>query len=256
MKSIKKILFKILSQQAYLKTLHRSFYLLYNLGLLKKNASFKYHYAVKELIEPNYTIIDIGANLGYFSKNFSKLAHNGQVISVEPVPQFYAILNYFLGKRKNVTIHNVALGDAPGKLDMVLPESDGMIRTGLPHIAKNEEEKKGQKTVEVAIVKGSELFSQLERIDYIKCDIEGYEWVVFQEIKNLVNQKRPIVQLEVSVENEENILNLFKEIGYLQYGISNFKLVQENGEQSENGDFLFVPKEKQKNVEGKKIFKG
>ena len=34
---IKKILFKVMSQKGYLKTLHRGFYFLYNLGILKND---------------------------------------------------------------------------------------------------------------------------------------------------------------------------------------------------------------------------
>ncbi len=41
----------------------------------------------------------------------------------------------------NTTIYNVALGSEEGSITMVLPESNGMIRTGLPHIAESEEEK-------------------------------------------------------------------------------------------------------------------
>src|SRR5690606_37475937 len=119
---------------SYLRVLHRGFYFLYNLGYLKGKRSFKYHYLVRELILPEYTVVDVGANLGYFSKTFSKLASKGQVVSIEPVPAFFDILSYFLGKRKNVTLYNVALGTEKGKLEMAMPESDGLIRTGLPHI--------------------------------------------------------------------------------------------------------------------------
>ena len=244
MKAIKKLLFKVLSQKAYLRILHRAFYFLYNIGYLKGKESFKYHYFIREIIKEDDTVLDIGANLGYFSKNFSKLAKNGQVISIEPVPAFYQTLRYFLGNKKNVVIHNVALGTENGSLEMVMPESDGMIRTGLPHIAKNEEEKKLHKTVEVAIVKGSELLASLERLDYIKCDIEGYEWTVFQEIKPIIEKHLPIIQVEIASENETDMLELFKNLGYQQYGIAGFKVVKENGIQKEQGDFLFVPASK------------
>ena len=46
---IKKILFKVMSQKGYLKTLHRGFYFLYNLGILKNDERFKYHYLVKDI---------------------------------------------------------------------------------------------------------------------------------------------------------------------------------------------------------------
>jgi len=241
MKAIKKLLFKLLSQKSYLRILHRAFYFLYNIGYLKGKENFKYHYFVREIIKKDDTVLDIGANLGYFSKNFSKLAANGKVISIEPVPAFYQTLVYFLGNKKNVTIHNVALGTENGSLEMVMPESDGMIRTGLPHIAKNDEEKKLHKTVMVSIVKGSELLSNLTRLDYIKCDIEGYEWTVFQEIVPIIERHLPIIQVEIASENEENMIELFKKMGYQQYGIANFKIVKESGNQQELGDFLFVP---------------
>lgn len=244
MKFIKKLLFKLLSQKSYLRILHRAFYFLYSIGYLKGKTSFKFHYGIQKLISKDAIVVDIGANLGYFSKNFARLAKNGHVISIEPVPYFYDTLKYFLGNFPNVTIHNVALGVENGKLEMVMPESDGMIRTGLPHIAKNEAEKKQHKTVEVNIVKGSELLSDLQRLDYIKCDIEGYEWIVFQEIQPIIAKHRPMVQLEIAEENIPNMLAYFQAMDYQQYGIANFQFVKENGPQKEEGDFLFVPMEK------------
>ncbi len=244
MKSIKKFLAKILSQKAYLRTLHRVFYLMYDLRLMKKDTRFKYHYMVKKLIQPDFVVLDIGANLGYFAKNFSRLANEGKVIAIEPVPAFYNILTHFLGKKKNVEIHNVALGKEEGVITMVMPESDGFIRTGLPHIATSEEEKRTHKTQDVKIVKAREFIGQISKIDYIKCDIEGYEGIVFEELKPILEEKRPMVQLEISEQNKALLLKLFKDIDYLQFGISNFKFVAEDGHQSEEGDYFFVPSEK------------
>lgn len=251
MNFLKKILFKTLSQSAYLKTLHRSFYLLFDLGLLKNDARFKYHYIVKKIIEPDYTIVDIGANLGYFSKNFARLAKKGKVISIEPVPAFFETLSHFMKKFPHVTLHNVALGTEKGTITMVLPQSNGMIRTGLPHIAENEEEKTKHATQEVAIVKGSELLADLDRIDYIKCDIEGYELNVFQEIKPILEKHLPYVQIEIAEKNLEPMLALFHSLGYTQFGIKELKFIPEKGTQAEEGDFFFVPKHKMEEFEHK-----
>ena len=91
---------------------------------------------VKEFIKDGDIIIDIGANLGYFSRTFSRISPSGKVICIEPLPQYYSVLSYFLSHRKNVEIHNVALGREAGKATMILPKSNGMIRTGLPYISK------------------------------------------------------------------------------------------------------------------------
>lgn len=239
---LKKLLYKLLSQRAYLKTLHRSFYLLYSSGFLKNDARFKYHYMIKKLIQPDFTVVDLGANLGYFSKTFARLAKNGKLISIEPVPVFYDTLSYFMKGYSNTTIHNVALGAEEGSITMVLPESNGMIRTGLPHIAESEEEKQLHTTQEVKIVKGSNLLADLNKIDYIKCDIEGYELNVFQEIKPLLEKHLPFVQIELAEKNLDDMLSLFNSLGYTQFGIKEFKFFKESGKQAEEGDFFFVPK--------------
>lgn len=225
----------------YLRVLHRSFYLLYDLGMLKKDARFKYHYIIKQLIQPNDTVLDIGANLGYFSKNFARLAKNGKVISIEPVPIFFDTLSHFLKKFSHTKLYNVALGTEKGTITMVLPKSDGMIRTGLPHIAESEEEKKLHATQEVAIVKGSELLDVLDQLNYVKCDIEGYELNVFIEIKPIIERHLPYIQIEIAEKNLSEMLQLFHSLGYTQFGIKDFKFIQENGEQAEEGDFFFVP---------------
>jgi len=158
-------------------------------------------------------------------------------------------LNYFLGQKSNVEIHNVALGKEEGIITMVMPESDGFIRTGLPHIANSEEEKKQHKTQEVKIVKARNFIGEIPKINYIKCDIEGYEGIVFEEIKPIIAIQRPFVQLEISEENRKQLLDLFLELDYLQFGICNGHFVFEEGEQKEEGDYFFVPKEKLKDFQ-------
>ena len=241
--AIKKMLFRLLSQKTYLKTLHRSFYALYTLGLLKNDKRFKYHYMVRELIAKDDTIVDIGANLGYFSKTFARLAPQGKLISIEPVKPFFDVLVWGLRKYPNATQLNYALGTENGMVTMVLPESGGMIRTGLPHIASSEEEKQAHKTTEVPIAKGSELLAGLEKLNYVKCDIEGFENIVFPEIREVLVKHKPIIQIEIGEENAAEMLAFFSEAGFEQFGISNFKIVRDHGSQQEHGDFLFVHRE-------------
>jgi len=244
MKRIKLLLFSILSEKRYLRLLHRSFYLLLDLNFLKKDSKFKYHYKIKEIIKEDDTILDIGANLGYFAKSFSRLAKNGKVICVEPLPQYHEVLNYFIGSKKNVTLHNVALGEKPGIVTMILPMQDGMIRTGLPHVAKGDDSK-SERTQKVRIVNPNSLIQEESKLDYIKCDVEGYEWIIFQEMKPMIEKFLPMIQIEIDVNNVRNFKDFFAELGYVQYGIADFKFVREKGEQEEQGDFLYVHKSKE-----------
>ncbi len=135
------------------------------------------------------------------------------------------------------------MGREAGKATMILPKSNGMIRTGLPYISKKNETSE-HPTQEVDIVNPNSLLKDLSKIDYIKCDVEGFEWIIFQELKELLNTHQPIIQIEISTENRKDMLQLLTELGYVQMGIADFQLVKESGEQKEEGDFLFVPKTK------------
>ena len=244
MKRIKLLFFSVLSEKNYLRLLHRSFYLMLDLGLLKRDCKFKYHYKVKEIIKKDDVILDIGANLGYFSKSFSRLAKNGKVICIEPLPQYYDVLNYFIGQKNNVSLHNVALGEKPGLVTMVLPMQDGMIRTGLPHIT-NDKHSVSERTQDVRIVNPNSLLKEESKLDYIKCDVEGYEWIIFKELKPTIEKFLPIIQIEIDQKNLKNFTEFFTGLGYVQYGIANFKFIKENGTQHEAGDFLYIHQSKE-----------
>jgi FkbM family methyltransferase len=241
---MKKWLYLLLPERTYLMTLHRFFYLLYKLGLLKNKDAFKFHYFIKRIIEPHFVVIDIGANLGYFAKNFAKLAKNGKVVAIEPLPQFHAVLHHFIGHLENVELHNVALGKEAGSITMVLPQTNGMMRTGLPHIIRPEEHSTKERTQQVQMVNTTDFFHTFERIDYIKCDIEGHEWEVFQLLEKVLQEKRPVVQLEIDPQNEQPLFNFFSTLNYIRCGLDGLVCKMET-EKHFGGDYLFIPSEKQ-----------
>ena len=162
-------------------TLHRSFYFMYRLGLLKNKPAFKYHYFIQKMIQDDYVVIDIGANLGYFAKTFSRLVPNGKLIAIEPLPQFHAILDYFIGKKENVELHNVALGKTSGSITMVLPKTNGMMRTGLPHVMRSEGENR-----EHFMHHGGEKFAYVPCLNDSEIGLDVIQSVVLRELQGWV----------------------------------------------------------------------
>lgn len=253
MQFLRKLLYRTCGINGYLAFLRKSFFLAFNAGLLKNKAAFKWHYFVKKLVKPGYVVIDIGANLGYFSNSFCKAAGpEGTVFSVEPVTPFRKQLAKQLSWAKNSTICGFALGaENVDEIVLGMPQSVrdlGYIRTGLPSILHGENEKADEKnTFASSLKKGSEVFANLERIDYIKCDIEGYEWIVFQDMKEVFASKKPIIQAECWDKHFDEILHFFEELGYIAYKLNNEKLTALRSiprEKWESDDTLFVPKEK------------
>jgi FkbM family methyltransferase len=244
MQTVKRMLASLLSQRMYLRTLHRAFFFLYRLGWLKRDPQFKYHYFIRKVVQKDFTVIDLGANLGYFARTFSDLASNGKVICIEPVPIFHDVLTHFLGRRKNVEIHNVALGKESGEATMVMPESDGFIRTGLPHISADPDELSKHRKQEVRVMAAHEFMDAVGSCHYLKCDIEGYEGVVIPEIIDFIGKHRPLVQIEMADENTQSLQELFRTIRYVQCALKGDQLIQEFGTEHVPGDYLFIPEEK------------
>lgn len=250
---IRRLLFRILGLNGYLTVVRKSFFVGFKLGLLRKNPSMKWHYFVKNLIHKGDTVIDIGANLGYFSNTFCQaVGESGKVYSVEPVAPFKKQLEKQLSWATNNVIFNCALGaENIDEIVLGMPEQVrglGYMRTGLPSILHGENEKPdGKNTFGAPLRKASELFAPISKIDYIKCDIEGYEWIVFQEMKTIFQEKKPIVQAECWEKNFKDIKQFFTEMGYETFKLRGNKLINLTSlSESEWGDddTLFVPSEK------------
>jgi len=243
---MQKLLYNLVSQENYLRILQRGYFLAYHLGLLKWNANYAYHYFVKRFINKGDTIIDIGANLGYFSILFAKwTGRNGKVISVEPVKIFNKIFSEKAKKYPQITLHSCALGAEEKTIELVTTPSSEYLRTGLPHIFNPEKDEKieNQKfKFESQMKIPSVLFKDLDKIDYIKCDVEGFEYVVLSEMKEIIRKHKPKVQVEVWTENEDKVLALFKELGYSAYKLHKSQLVSSNNTNAKiDGDYIFLP---------------
>ena len=240
-KTTKRLLFQILGRSKYLKVLHLGYAFLFNLNLLKKSEVEKYHYFAKELINEGDYVIDIGANLGYFSRIFSKLVgKTGKLICIEPVKPFFEVLQWALKNKPNTILYNYALGNENKMVELVLPKYDGVFRTGLPHIPSDESEKLNSYIFETEMVQGSKLLGNLPRIDYIKCDIEGYEEIVLTELKDVLIKYQPTLQIETWDNQKNKILKLLTGIGYIPFTL-NKNILEEDFEATKNGgDILFI----------------
>ena len=224
--------------------MQRGFIWLFDLGLLKKDERFKFHYATKKLIKPTDVVLDIGANLGYFSMLFARKNTHGKLYSIEPIPLFFNRLSKVLSTYSHVQLIHSALGAASGNLFMVMPIRDGIMRTGLPHVITEDEAKVTPNHLSVRVLEANAFLSGLNTLDYIKCDIEGYEWTVFSTLSEELNRLRPIIQIEISERFIEDFCAFFKHINYIQCGLYDGKLIEEHGKQRVTSDFLFVPAEK------------
>lgn len=101
---------------------------------------------------------------------------------MEPVAPIRRVLERNLSGCGNVDILPYALGAAEGEIRMgnATVRTGGYFGTGQNFVMEAGAEADVEFTAEMR--RGSELFGHLTRIDFIKCDVEGYEVVIMEEM--------------------------------------------------------------------------
>ncbi len=196
--AIKNVLLNILGEKRYLTLLSGTFQRLYRTGILGKE--YQDVYFLKNMIRPGDYCIDIGAHLGYFTIEMSRLTGNtGKVFAVEPMTPFHRTLQRLLQRKKahNVTLYQVALGGSGDYVEMGIPRLGATRRFALARIKENNDHLEFVESEKVKNESGDRLFHQLPRVDYIKCDVEGFEYQVFASMTQTLETHRPILLCEL-----------------------------------------------------------
>jgi FkbM family methyltransferase len=140
-------------------------------------------------VTPDTVMLDIGANMGYYSVRAGQLAHRGKVFAFEPDPGNFATLtkNLVLNQITNVQPINAALSDKPDTLRLYKhPFNVGDYRL------YND----GDFTefVDVPTLRVDEVVQ--ERIDLIKIDVQGYEYFALKGAEKLLTTYKPVIVSE------------------------------------------------------------
>ena len=161
-------------------------------------------------INENEVLIDIGAALGYYTLLFSKKAGiKGEVYAFEAESNAFSYLkkNTLLNNLTNVKLFNLALDEHAGESYFV-KSCDLNIGTWGGYVSSKKSNFK---------VKTSSLDDfNLEKIDWIKLDVDGNEFKILKGMKNLIKSSKNLklimeFDLEVIYKNnsEIEIKNIF-----------------------------------------------
>ncbi len=225
--AIKRILLSILGEKNYLSLLSGVFQRLYRTGLL--GSEYEDVYFLKKIIRPGDYCADIGAHLGYFTIELSRLAgESGKVFAVEPITPFHRTLQRLLQRKKarNVTLYKLALGGSGDYVDMGIPRVGAERKFAHARIKENNEHLEFVRSEKVKNEAGDSLFLQLPRLDYVKCDVEGFEYQVFASTLRTLEVHHPMLLCELF---DRHLLIRFYELlqplGYRVYTLDKDALV-------------------------------
>ena len=222
-----RLLYRMLSLESYLRVVSRLFFLTRALGFGRKGRALEYNYHLPQLVGRGDVAIDIGANLGYYTRPLSDIVgEEGSVYAVEPVPVIFDVLRSNVAGRKNVHLLNYALGAEECAVEMANDSvaEAGYFGTGRNFVSDGALSGKAIRFT-AQMRRGSELFAELERVDFIKCDIEGYERVVMPEMRPIIERHHPTVLIETDGETRQEIIEMFTQMGCRAYMLQDGKEV-------------------------------
>ncbi|MCA8959078.1 MAG: FkbM family methyltransferase [Planctomycetes bacterium] len=133
-------------------------------------------YHLHGLLQPGWTVVDLGGNIGMFTARVAPHVH--RVVVAEPVPENFDRLTINTGGFDNVTALRVAVGDHDGTIPIYAPRSAKTTGVYSAHPAGNA--LLSDDSIEVDCITLDRLFEQesIDRCDLLKIDVEGAEYAI------------------------------------------------------------------------------
>jgi len=206
----------------------------------------------EKVIHKDDVVFDVGANFGWYTILFSKLVGpQGKVYSFEPIPKEQVLLsrNIALNAASNVTLGRYVVGaEEKAEVPLYIPVAYGPAYASVipdhAHDAKHSRTVMAQMTTLDAYVRKH----NIKKVDFIKCDVEGYETPVFEGAKKLIAEFKPIVLAEVSrFKTDQRAFEIFIERGYEIFHYSGSALIPVthlDGDMPPVSNFLFIHKDR------------
>ena len=203
------------------------------------------------LVNDSNTVFDIGGNIGWYAIGISKAKKNIDMHTFEPILSTYESL---VGNAKingvEIKINNFGLSD--NKQDLVFyfhKEGSGNASAAI----MNDDRENIEVKCHVDTLDNYFKDNGIEKLDFIKCDVEGAELLTFKGGIETISKHNPIVFTEMLRKwsakfdyNPNEIIDLFRNIGYGCYFVVGDKLeeIVIMTDKTIETNFFFLHKEK------------
>lgn len=200
--------------------------------------------------------LDIGANVGMSALSIFTLKANAQVISFEPNPINYPYLEQLDQRFAGFQYINTGLGEHPGSLDFYYPIYNGRQMTALGscdyekakswlnrdtvYFFNAQKLEVAKITIDIKTLDSFEL-----KPDFIKIDVEGYEYEVLLGGEKTITTYRPILLIE-GIAQGDPVHRKMQQWGYDIYKFANSKFYRNRFDCANN---FLIPQEKANLIE-------
>ncbi len=204
---------------------------------------------VKFLVSPGQCAVDVGANIGVYTKYLSEyVGASGRVISIEPIPPTFDILcsNVRELGLENVEPKNCAVSDTSGEVRMRVPRYHSGGENFYEAYVDRGKGNDSQRCFSTQTVSLDALFPTTA-VHFIKCDVEGHELNCIRGAAKIIERWQPAWLLEISgdmdAENSQShqLLKILQGSGYNAYWFDGRKLHLQRPRKGSVNYFFLTP---------------
>jgi len=208
------------------------------------------------LVKDGDTIFDIGANIGWYSNHLAKKFPNSKIYSFEPIPEIFNQIsaNTELNGFMNIRLNNLALSSKKEKLTFYYsPTVTGASSS--KNITENQNMTKLE--IEADTIDNFIMTNSIDNLDFVKCDVEGAEYFVYQGGLETFKNKKPIIFTEMLRKwaakfdyHPNDIISYFMQFGYSCFKVKEgkLKIVDTVDDQTIETNFFFLDAIKHINI--------
>lgn len=160
---------------------------------------------LRKYVKKNAVILDIGANLGNHTVFFAKECAANKIYAFEPTQKTFKILeeNIKINHLDNIVVAmNIALGVRDTKVNVIVNTKDA----GSNYVEENIDGNVIMNTLDGLLLS--------DRIDFIKIDVEGFEYEVLKGAKQTIASDHPDIFIEIFNKNYDKVHSLLMQMGY------------------------------------------
>ena len=194
------------------------------------------HTIFEKYIDKKSIVVECGCHIGTHTVKMASLCD--KLYGFEPMPETYEVLNknIVLNNITNAIIYKKGVADKTGftKYSWSLDDNPGASGLdnnpmGIPPRIRTTD-----KIIPVELTTIDSL--NLDRLDFMKIDVEGYEQLVIEGAMNTIKKCKPVIIMEVWKDHFGRVdmnytKNLFKKLLNIGYNVENVH----------GPDFLFTP---------------
>jgi FkbM family methyltransferase len=194
------------------------------------------HRIFDHFIKSDMIVIEGGCHIGTHTLKLASLAKH--VYAFEPLPKSNKVLsrNLALNKINNVTLSISGLSDKPGQTKFSWIPDGNPGGSGLDNNPMGRPNFMPKLTEEIKVDLTTIDEMNLEKLDFIKLDVEGYEELVIKGGMETIKRCRPVITLEMWSSHNGTVDMEFTTKKMKDIIDLNYKVVYVGGP-----DFLFIP---------------